>query len=108
MRLTILTLAAILISSCGKEEKLDKAVVKVNSAICGECSGTITKAVMAVNGVKKVEVDTDTKIATISYVPGSVKIGDIESAIVKSGYDANDQKADPAAYEQLPDCCKKK
>ena len=30
----------------------------------------------------------------------------IENSISKSGYQANNLKADPVTYESLPDCCK--
>jgi copper chaperone CopZ len=94
--------------ACGKAEPTETAVVKVSSAICGECASTITNAVKKVNGVKTVAVNTDEKTATIEFVPAVAKLGDIENAIVMSGYSANDKPADAAAFEKLPDCCKKK
>lgn len=114
--LRLLTLIAalgfLILSACGKtDEKKDvlaeKAVIKLPSAICGECANTITTAVKKVNGVNTVTVDTDTKLATIEFIPTMAKVADIEQAIVMAGYDANDKKADAAAFEKLPDCCKK-
>ncbi len=94
--------------ACGKSEPTETAVVKVSSAICGECASTITTAVKKVNGVKAVEVNTDEKTATVKFIPAMAKLSDIENAIVMSGYSANDKPADMAAFEKLPDCCKKK
>lgn len=108
MKHLVITALFALIVSCGKSEPTETAVVKVSSAICGECASTITTAVKKLNGVKTVAVNTDEKTATIEFVPAVAKLGDIENAIVMSGYSANDKPADAAAFEKLPDCCKKK
>ncbi|MBX7151441.1 heavy-metal-associated domain-containing protein [bacterium] len=105
-------LLCLMVSACGKsDEKKDvlaeKAVIKLPSAICGECANTITTAVKKVNGVNSIMVDTDTKLATVEFIPAMAKVSDIEQAIVMAGYDANDKKADATAFEKLPDCCKK-
>lgn len=110
--LTLLTVFGLMLSACGKsDEKKDvlaeKAVIKLPTAICGECANTITTAVKKVNGVSTVLVDTDTKLATVEFMPALAKVSDIEQAIVMAGYDANEKKADAAAFEKLPDCCKK-
>lgn len=87
--------------------KTEKAVIRISSAICGECAKTIASSVTKLDGVKDVVVDIDEKTATIEYVQASVNLGDLEHAIVMAGYNANDKKADAAAFEKLPDCCKK-
>ena len=98
--------------ACGKSENADtanveKAVIKIPTAICNECAGTIKKAVSKVNGVNGVKIDIKDKTATIEYISTSVKFSDLEHAIVMAGYDANDKKANEEAFEKLPDCCKK-
>jgi len=103
--------------ACGKAENTDnvtvaaasveKAVIKIPTAICNECAGTIKKAVAKVNGVNDVKIDVKAKTATIEFISTSVKFADLEHTIVMAGYDANDKKADQEAYEKLPDCCKK-
>ena len=98
---------ALLLAGCKSEQKTEKAIVKVSSAICGECATTIKTAVLKLDGVKAVEVDTKEKLATVEYVLASVKVSDIEDAIAKAGYSANEKQADQEAYEKLPDCCKK-
>lgn len=93
--------------SCGKEIKTEKAVVKIPTSICGQCAKTITAAVMKLDGIKNVDVNTDTKLATVEFIPASLKVSDIEDAIVMSGYGANEKPANKEAYEKLPDCCRK-
>ena len=70
------------------------------------CEVTVTKAVEKVEGVQSVSADTDNKVVKVAYAEGVIQVGDIETAIAKSGYQANDKKADAEAYKKLPECCK--
>ncbi len=47
----------------------------------------------------------DTTI-TVVYNPLKATPEKIETAISKMGYDADEIKADPVAYEKLDECCK--
>lgn len=93
--------------NCGTEVKTEKAIVKIPTSICGECAKTIKTAVLKLDGIKNVDINTDTKLATIEFIPASVKVSDIEDAIVMSGYGANEKIANKEAFEKLPDCCRK-
>lgn len=95
------------VTNCGKEVKTETALIKIPTSICGECAHTIKTAVMKLNGIKNVDVNTDTKLATVEFIPTSLKVSDIEDAIVMSGYGANDKAANKEAFEKLPDCCRK-
>jgi mercuric ion binding protein len=44
---------------------------------------------------------------TVIYNPNRVDLQTIKTAISKLGYDADEIKADPIAYEKLDGCCKK-
>jgi len=107
MKSMIICLTAAFLFSCSKNEPTEKAVVKIETAVCGECASTISNAVKKVNGVKAIDVNTDEKTATVEFVPAMAKLSDIETAIVMAGYNANDKKRDQAAFDKLPDCCKK-
>jgi mercuric ion binding protein len=98
---------ATLIGCSSNKIPTEKAIVKIPTSICGECAHTIQTALMKVNGVTRADINTDTKLAVIEFIPTAVKIADIERSIVMAGYDANDKKRDAEAYEKLPDCCKK-
>ena len=53
-------------------------------------------------------VELDEKAMTIKVVYNSKKtnLDKVKTAITKLGYDADDLKADPNAYQSLDNCCK--
>lgn len=81
-------------------------IIKVESIQCGSCVRTVEKALKALNGVESAKVNLKKKTASVTYKPGEVTLAKLEEAITKSGYSANDKKADPTAYEKLDECCK--
>ena len=84
-----------------------KADIALNTIQCGMCKNTIESGVAEVDGVVKVEVDTEKKVGHVIYKAGVVNLAVIEGAIAALGYDANETKADPDAYAELPGCCQK-
>ena len=83
------------------------AEVKIKtSAICGMCKKTIEKALSKEAGVQKSSLNVDTKVVTVQYDPKVTGPDKIRTAISKAGYDADDVKADPKAYQNLDECCK--
>ncbi|MCX6135199.1 MAG: heavy-metal-associated domain-containing protein [Ignavibacteriales bacterium] len=86
--------------------KVETAIVKVPTVVCGMCVSTITKALKTVEGVKSTKIDLKKKTATVTYASTKVSLSQIEKAISNAGYDANNIKRDPAAYEKLDACCK--
>lgn len=108
MKAVILTLMfAALLAGCKKNEpKLEVSTIATPTMVCGTCAETIEKAVYRVEGVKEVNVDLKTKFVEVKYVPLQTNLEFIEGAIAAAGYDANDKKRDPDAYEKLDACCK--
>ena len=82
------------------------ANITLSSMQCGMCKKTIETAVSNTEGVNSINVDKDKKVAHVDYDKELIDIVKIESVITAAGYDANDKKADPKAYENLDDCCK--
>ncbi len=76
------------------------------SALCDMCKKTIEHDLSFEKGVKKSNLDLDTKNLTVIYDPKKTNPDKIRLAITKSGYDADSLSADPKAYSRLPDCCK--
>ena len=72
------------------------------SAVCGSCKNRIEKNLAFEKGVTNVVLDLETKIVTITYKPSKTNPEKLRTAISKIGYDADNVKADPAAYEKLP------
>jgi len=97
------------LSSCLQESqaKVEEVAIKIPTAACEMCAETITKAVKTVDGVKEAAVDLEKKIVHVKYLLGKAKKADLEQAVAKSGYDANETKRDQKAYENLPACCQK-
>ncbi len=106
----VLTLAfisfAFYANSYSQKSGDDQTVIKLPSMQCGTCRAKITKALKKVDGVKSVNVDLDQKQATVSFDNSVTDISKLENAITAAGYDANDKKADPDAYNNLDECCK--
>ena len=78
------------------------------SAICSQCKDRIEQGMAFEKGIKDVNLDVDTKIATIIYNPSKTNPTEIRTTISKLGYDADTIPAEKTAYEKLPPCCKKK
>jgi len=86
--------------------KIDTTMINVPTIVCNSCISTITKALKKVDGVKSTKIDLKMKIATVTYASTKTSLSKIEKAIANAGYDANNTKRDPAAYEKLDACCK--
>lgn len=84
----------------------EKAVIQT-SAQCGECQEKIEGAVKKLDGVKSVDLNLDNKKVTVVFDPAVTSLDKIRTAISEVGYDADDVKANPTAYDNLPGCCKK-
>ena len=107
MKTVTLLLCTLLFASCSKNNvKLEASTINTPTMVCGTCAETIEKAVYRVEGVKQVNIDLEKKFIEVKYVSLQTNLEYIESAITAVGYDANDKKRDPDAYEKLDACCK--
>lgn len=77
------------------------------SAQCGTCKQTLERGMKSVRGVIQVELSIDSKLLDITYDPEKTNPAKLRKAVIRIGYDADSLLADPRAYRQLPDCCKK-
>ena len=94
-------------SKGSERDSITKIVaIEVPTIKCGSCVKTETNAIRELKGVEEVNVDKKTKMAVVKYDATKLKVTDIESAIAKSGYDANEVKRDKKAYDELDSCCK--
>jgi copper chaperone CopZ len=98
----------ILVMSVFTIKAQDVAEIKIKtSATCDMCKATIEKYLAFEKGVKRSSLDVPSKVLTVTYNPKKTTPEKIRQAVSKSGYDADDVKADPKAYQKLDDCCKK-
>ena len=93
------------------QKSTEKAVIKtvLNCDHCKECETCGLKfktEMLKIEGVKMYELDDQAMTFTVYYNPKKTSIETIRESISKLGYDADDVKADPEAYENLDGCCK--
>jgi len=105
--LAVLIFTSVSISVKSQEQKKEETISIKTSAVCGECKDRIESAMAFEKGVKAVNLDVKTKMATITYKTSKTDPDKLRTAITKIGYDADDKVADSKAYEKLPACCKK-
>ena len=74
---------------------------------CPDCGKNIFMNVKGNKGVKSVNVDDVKEVITVAYDSKKITLEEIEASIAMAGFDANDRKADPEAYQKLDGCCKK-
>lgn len=85
----------------------DNVVKFKTSAICKMCKKRIERDLSLTKGVEKAELNLDDKVVTVAFNPKKTSAKDIQNAISKIGYDADDLIADSKAHDRLPDCCQK-
>ena len=105
MRRFIILTMILFIASCSTDSKT--AQLELKSMQCLMCSIKIEEAITELKGVKKVEVDLKGKSGEVIYKSSVLDLAGIEKTISNLGYDVNDKKADPIAYNNLELCCKK-
>ena len=77
------------------------------SAQCNTCKKTLEYDMKFEKGVEKVSLDVESRVLTVVYNPAKTDPAKLRLAVSKVGYDADDVKADPKAYNKLEECCKK-
>src|SRR6185503_1067821 len=103
---TGITFLIVCMTAFSASAQLDTVKV-MTSAICAECKERIEHDMSFEKGVKHSVLDLDTKVLTVVYNPKKTNPEKIRIAVTKTGYDADSLRADPKAFNKLPDCCKK-
>ena len=108
MKITVLFFSLLISVSLMAQNSGRFSEIKIKtSAQCEDCKERIEEALAFEKGIKRAELDMKTKIVTVIYRKGKTEPAKIRKAINKTGYDADDEAADPKAYRKLPACCKK-
>jgi copper chaperone CopZ len=82
-----------------------KTVQFMVSGNCEKCKKNIEHIVMELCGVKTVEWNIETKIATLTFDLGLISLHKIQKRLAKHGYDNDGYKASKKAYNKLESCC---
>lgn len=109
---TLLLIALFFISNAAMAQKTNqKAVIKtvLNCDHCKQCETCGLKfkmELLKIKGVKMYELNDEAMTITVYYNAKKVDLQTIKQGIAKLGYDADEVKADPEAYQKLDGCCK--
>jgi cation transport ATPase len=92
-------------TNCVNAQKTAELKIKT-SAQCGMCKERIEKQMSYESGIVSTSLDLVTKDLNVIYKPAKTNPDKVRIALTKIGYQADEFKADPLAYEALPACCK--
>lgn len=113
----ILSLAFLMFAFSGTMSAQEKKTIQtatIKTAIycdhckaCETCGPKFNQTLLKEKGIQMVVLDDKAMTIKVTYNSKKTDLGKIKAAISKLGYDADEVKADPAAYESLDGCCKK-
>lgn len=83
----------------------EHAMLNVNGK-CEMCKDRIEKAAKEVEGVSFASWEMEKQVLHLNYDPEKTSPDNIAKAVAKAGHDTDKFKADQAAYNALPECCK--
>ncbi|SRR5690606_38244848 len=94
-----------------QSKKSEKAVIKTNIVCdhckaCETCGKMFQTEMLKIKGVKMYELNEEKETITVYFNPKKTNLQSIKTGISKLGFDADEIKADPIAYENLDGCCK--
>ena len=89
-----------------KAKKTEKIQIQT-SAQCDMCKARLEKAFAYEKGVKSSQLEVETAVFTVEYLPTKTTPQQLKEAVTKIGYDADELLANEKAYDNLPGCCQK-
>lgn len=98
-------LGLMLLTLPSKAQQKSDTVRIETSAICGMCKTRLETELGYLPGIRSVDVDLNSKVATVIYKPKKLEPDAIRAKISALGYRADSIPADSKAFEQLPACC---
>lgn len=108
-KLSVLMLLSLFISAAGiaqiKKPSLS-ATIQTPTVHCESCKKRIEDDLKRTDGVTKYVVDFKRKTVKVTWLTDRTNIENIKTTIANAGYDADDVKANPEAYNRLPKACK--
>lgn len=100
------------LGASAQTKKNEKVVIKTSIFCdhckqCETCGQNLNGKLLGISGVRMYELDDKKQTITVYYNGKKVTAEAIRKAISDAGYDADQLKANPLAYEKLDGCCKK-
>lgn len=108
----LLFFTIITFSTTAQSKTNQKAVIKTeffcsHCKVCETCGKNLQANLYKIKGLKMYELDEEKMTITVYYNSKKTTLEIIKKAISDLGFDADEVKANPLAYEKLDDCCKK-
>lgn len=99
-------------ASAQQAKTVQTAVIKTaiycdHCKACETCGPKFNHALLREKGVQMVVLDDKAMTIKVTYNSKKTDLDKIKKAISRLGYDADDVKADPVAYQGLDECCRK-
>lgn len=98
----LLSSAAVFAGEQGKSEEVTFWV----RGNCGSCEKRIERTLEKIDGVKDAEWDDESGNVTVSFDPAKTNQEAMEKAVAAVGHATKNHKAEKAAHDKLPSCCK--
>ncbi len=110
---TILITLSFIAFSCGQKKAGTTASFQTeifcdHCNTCGSCKNRVETALLSISGIKHADMNVSKKNISVSFDASKITEKQIKTAISKTGFSAGDVPADPDAYDNLDDCCKRK
>ncbi|MFA7272507.1 MAG: heavy metal-associated domain-containing protein [Crocinitomicaceae bacterium] len=105
MKNVLVMVFALLTLTAFGQKKVGEIVIHT-TAECESCKERLEGKLNYTVGIKFADLDIPTKNLTVKYTTAKISLEEIKKIISDLGYDADDVKANPEAYEALPTCCK--
>ncbi len=108
---TFLVVFACISFNANAQKGVQKAIIKTaiscdHCKMCETCGDVLEKTLLKEKGIQMITLDEKLMTITVIYNTKKTDLTVIKNAISNLGYDADDVKADPSAYEKLDRCCK--
>lgn len=102
----IMILSVSFTANAQKTKKTEKIQIQT-TAQCDMCKERLEKAFAYEKGVKSSQLEVETAVFTVEYLPAKTTPEQLKEAVTKIGYDADELPANKKAYDNLPMCCQK-
>lgn len=111
MMKTFYIIAFMTLTMATAKAQVQKAVIKTaitcdHCKQCETCGQLFEKKLIREKGVQMVTLNETEMTITVFFNSKKTDLPTIRTAISQLGYNADEIKADPKAYESLDDCCK--
>jgi periplasmic mercuric ion binding protein len=94
------------LTAFAQKQPKSMTLVIQTSAECDECKTRLEGKLNFTKGIKFAELDVPSKKLTVKFSPKTISLDEIKKIVSDLGYQADEVKANPEAYEKLPSCCK--